>query len=157
MVALPTYIPKRVGYSLNGAIPILRPRVAFIFSVAGLRKKVVDVLALLPLHGWCWHRPFMFMFKNAILDGCSTVDSTLDFDDIGWYCMVFDSILLLNSIHWYSMVLHGLRWYCRLLHGIWWYSIIFDSPRFPLDIPKIPPRFPQDFSKIPTRFPQDSS
>ena len=33
--------------------------------------------------------------KNAILDGCSTVDSTLDFDGIGWY----------------SMVLHGMRWY----------------------------------------------
>ena len=66
--------------------------------------------------------------QNAILDGCSTVDSTLDYDGIGWYsmvlhgirwyCMVFDGILLLNSIRWYSTVLHGLRWYCRLLHGI---------------------------------------
>ena len=66
--------------------------------------------------------------KNAILDGCSTVDSKLDYDGIGWYSMVFDSIrwycmvldgiMLLNSIHWYSMVLYGLRWYCRLLHGI---------------------------------------
>ena len=34
-------------------------------------------------------------YKNAILDGCSTVDSTLDYDGIGWY----------------SMVLHGIRWY----------------------------------------------
>jgi len=33
--------------------------------------------------------------KNAILDGCSTVDSKLDYDGIGWY----------------SMVLHGTRWY----------------------------------------------
>ena len=33
--------------------------------------------------------------KNAILDGCSTVDSKLDYDGIGWY----------------SMVLHGIRWY----------------------------------------------
>ena len=77
-------------------------------------------------------------------------------DGIQWYCIVFDGILLLNSIHWYSMVLYGLRWYCRLLHGIWWYSIIFNSLRFPLDIPKITPRFPQDFPKIPPRFPQDS-
>ena len=29
-------------------------------------------------------------------------------DGIRWYCMVFDGILLLNSIHWYSMVLHGI-------------------------------------------------
>ena len=56
--------------------------------------------------------------KNAILDGCSTVDSKLDYDGIGWYSMVLDGILLFNSIHWYSMVLYGLRWYCRLLHGI---------------------------------------
>ena len=33
--------------------------------------------------------------KNAILDGCSTVDSKLDYDGIGWH----------------SMVLHGTRWY----------------------------------------------
>ena len=33
--------------------------------------------------------------KNAILDGCSTVDSKLDYDGIGWYLMV----------------LHGIRWY----------------------------------------------
>ena len=33
--------------------------------------------------------------KNAILDGCSTVDSKLDYDGIGWY----------------SMVLHGIQWY----------------------------------------------
>ena len=33
--------------------------------------------------------------KNAILDGCSTVDSKLDYDGIGWY----------------SMVLHGTRRY----------------------------------------------
>ena len=33
--------------------------------------------------------------KNAILDGCSTVDSKLYYDGIGWY----------------SMVLHGTRWY----------------------------------------------
>ena len=33
--------------------------------------------------------------KNAIVDGCSTVDSKLDYDGIGWY----------------SMVLHGTRWY----------------------------------------------
>ena len=33
--------------------------------------------------------------KNAILDGCSTVDSKLDYDGIGWY----------------SMVLHGILWY----------------------------------------------
>ena len=32
---------------------------------------------------------------RAILDGCSTVDSKLDYDGIGWY----------------SMVLHGIRWY----------------------------------------------
>ena len=32
--------------------------------------------------------------KNAILDGSSIVDSTLDYDGIGWY----------------SMVLHGIRW-----------------------------------------------
>ena len=43
-----------------------------------------------------------YFVKNAILDGCSTVDSKLDYDGIGWY----------------SMVLHGIRWYCRLLHGI---------------------------------------
>ena len=43
--------------------------------------------------------------KNAILDGCSTVDSKLDYDGIGWYSMVFD------GIRWYSMVLHGNRWY----------------------------------------------
>ena len=36
--------------------------------------------------------------KNAILDGCSTVDSKLDYDGIGWYSMVFDGIA------WYSMV-----------------------------------------------------
>ena len=35
------------------------------------------------------------LFQNAILDGCSTVDSKLDYDGIGWY----------------SMVLHGTRWY----------------------------------------------
>ena len=35
---------------------------------------------------------------NAILDGCSTVDSKLDYDGIGWYSMVFDGIA------WYSMV-----------------------------------------------------
>ena len=33
--------------------------------------------------------------KNAILDGCSTVDSKLDYDGIGWH----------------SMVLHGTLWY----------------------------------------------
>ena len=33
--------------------------------------------------------------NNAILDGCSTVDSKLDYDGIGWY----------------SMVLHGIQWY----------------------------------------------
>ena len=33
--------------------------------------------------------------KKAILDGCSTVDSMLDYDGIGWY----------------SMILHGTRWY----------------------------------------------
>ena len=27
--------------------------------------------------------------KNAIIDGCSTVDSKLDYDGIGWYSMVF--------------------------------------------------------------------
>ena len=36
--------------------------------------------------------------KNAILDGCSTVDSKLDYDGIGLYLMVFDGIA------WYSMV-----------------------------------------------------
>ena len=36
-----------------------------------------------------------FQDKNAILDGCSTVDSKLDYD----------------GIEWYSMVLHGTRWY----------------------------------------------
>ena len=36
--------------------------------------------------------------KNAIIDGCSTVDSKLDYDGIGWYSMVFDGIA------WYSMV-----------------------------------------------------
>ena len=56
--------------------------------------------------------------KNAILDGCSTVDSMLDYDGIRLYSVVFNGILLLNSIHWYSMVLHGIRWYCRILHGI---------------------------------------
>ena len=45
------------------------------------------------------------MTKNAILDGCSTVDSKLDYDGIRWYSMVFD------GIRWYSMVLHGTRWY----------------------------------------------
>ena len=44
----------------------------------------------------------LFVSINAILDGSSTMDSTLDYDGIGWY----------------SMVLHGIRWYCRLLHGI---------------------------------------
>ena len=33
--------------------------------------------------------------KNAILDGCSTVDSKLDYEGIGWD----------------SVVLHGTRWY----------------------------------------------
>ena len=27
--------------------------------------------------------------KNTILDGCSTVDSKLDYDGIEWYSMVF--------------------------------------------------------------------
>ena len=30
--------------------------------------------------------------KNAILDGCSTVDSTLNYDGTRWYYMVFDGI-----------------------------------------------------------------
>ena len=47
--------------------------------------------------------------KNAILDGCSTVDSKLDYDGIGWY----------------SMVLHGIRWYCMVFDGIAWYSMVF--------------------------------
>ena len=40
--------------------------------------------------------------KNAILDGCSTVDSTLDYDGIRWYSMVF------NGIQWYLMVFDGI-------------------------------------------------
>ena len=80
--------------------------------------------------------------KNAILDGCSTVDSTLDYDGIRWYSMVFNGIqwylmvfdgiqwycmvfaciagyyMVFDSIQLYSMVLHGIRWYCRLLDGI---------------------------------------
>ena len=36
-------------------------------------------------------------WKNAILDGCSTVDSTLDYNGIGWYLMIF----------WYSIVFIG--------------------------------------------------
>ena len=39
-----------------------------------------------------------FCHKNAILDGCSTVDSMLDYDGIGWY----------------SMVLHGIQWYLAI-------------------------------------------
>ena len=38
---------------------------------------------------------YLLFTQNPILDGCSTVDSTLDFD----------------GIRWYSMVLHGIRWY----------------------------------------------
>ena len=67
--------------------------------------------------------------KNAILDGCSTVDSKLDYDGIRrYYCMVFDGILLLNSIHWCSMVLHGLR---MVLQAITWYLMVFNNIRFP--------------------------
>ena len=49
---------------------------------------------------WGWNGIYvvyaaMMVGKNAILDGCSTVDSKLDYDGIGWY----------------SMVLHGTRWY----------------------------------------------
>ena len=36
--------------------------------------------------------------KNAILDGCSTVDSKLDYDGIGWYLMVLRVIRLYFSI-----------------------------------------------------------
>ena len=67
---------------------------------------------------------------------------------LGWSRMVSD------GLGWSQMVSDGLR-YFRLLHGIWWHSIIFNSLRFPLDIPKITPRFPQDFPKISQRFPQD--
>ena len=50
--------------------------------------------------GWDWisertYTKSTYGAKNAILDGCSTVDSKLDYDGIGWY----------------SMVLHGTRWY----------------------------------------------
>ena len=35
-------------------------------------------------------------------------------DGIRWYCMVFNGILLLNSIHWYSMVFrHGTSGGCN--------------------------------------------
>ena len=34
----------------------------------------------------------IIIIKNAILDGCSTVDSKLDYDGIGWYSMVFHGI-----------------------------------------------------------------
>ena len=42
-----------------------------------------------------------FCHKNAILDGCSTVDSMLDYDGIGWYSMV------LQAITWYLMVFNN--------------------------------------------------
>ena len=45
--------------------------------------------------GFRKHGPQIWDDKNAILDGCSTVDSKLDYDGIGWYLMV----------------LHGIRWY----------------------------------------------
>ena len=52
-----------------------------------------------PVESLCFCFFFVFVInvkeKNAILDGCSTVDSKLDYDGIGWY----------------SMVLHGTRWY----------------------------------------------
>ena len=47
------------------------------------------------VQGWeegCW---VVGKDKNAILDGCSTVDSMLDYDGIGLYLMV----------------LHGIQWY----------------------------------------------
>ena len=38
------------------------------------------------------------VIKNAILDGCSNVDSTLDYDGIGWYSMVLHGILCFFAI-----------------------------------------------------------
>ena len=41
--------------------------------------------------------------KNAILDGCSTVDSKLDYDGIGW-CLMFS-----YGLGWSLMVSDGPR------------------------------------------------
>ena len=46
-------------------------------------------------------------------------------DGIRWYCMVFDGILLLNSIHWYSMVFNGIAWSTMVLQAIMY--MVFDG------------------------------
>jgi len=39
-------------------------------------------------------------------------------DGIRWYCMVFDGVLLLNSIQWYCMVYDGIAGYYMVFDGI---------------------------------------
>ena len=65
--------------------------------------------------------------KNAILDGCSTVDSTLDYDGIGWYSMVFDGIAWYSMVFCYSIVFIGIQWYCMVYDGIAGFYMVFDG------------------------------
>ena len=66
-------------------------------------------------------------YKNAILDGCSTVDSKLDYDGIGWYSMVFDGIAWYSMVFCYSIVFIGIQWYCMVYDGIAGFYMVFDG------------------------------
>ena len=63
--------------------------------------------------------------KSAILDGCSTVDSTLDYDGIGWYSMVLHGFRWYFAIELYSLVFNGIAWYLMVLQVITWYLLVF--------------------------------
>ena len=65
--------------------------------------------------------------KNAILDGCSTVDSKLDYDGIRWYSMVFDGIAWYSMVFCYSIVFIGIQWYCMVYDGIAGFYMVFDG------------------------------
>ena len=69
--------------------------------------------------------------KNAILDGCSTVDSKLDYDGIGWYSMVLHGIRWYFAIEQYSLVFNGIAWSTMVLQAITWYLMVFNNIRFP--------------------------
>ena len=93
------------------------------------RKWILNKLEPLPSLQYLSSIIGCLLKKKRHLSGCCTLDSSLDYNGIGWYWMVFIGIpkysywylLVFDDICWYFLVFVDIRWFSLIFIGINWY------------------------------------